>query len=259
VSISSTADVDKVKKGDDDVTMMDVEGTTTQSQAQVPATPSSPPRPRKPRKSAGGPTTPGARTKAKAKSPLASSFTPPSPPADDDVEMHGKAPLPLARAVVEITTERDGSPKLAKSNSHSNLRKPSSSSLREECKADSDTQPDKEKPKPKSRARRTAAGGSTSTPKTPKTPKSTSKKTSVESPDDLKSAAVKPKSSSTALKAKCSVASLKSPTTNAQPASTAGAESTVQKPLKKPGSVRKKRGKALAEVVATSIDGEENL
>lgn len=117
MSISSKADLDKLSKGDD-VAMMDVDHTdesTTQSQAQVPATPKSPPRSRKPRKSAGGPTTPGTKAKTKAKSPLASSFTPPSPPAEDTAQTQTdkeKHPSVLPRAVVEITTERDGSPRL---------------------------------------------------------------------------------------------------------------------------------------------------
>ncbi len=289
-SISSSVDVvvdqsKKNKKGDDDVMMIDADGTATatattvtQSEVQVPATPSSPPRPpRKPRKSAGGgPITPGVRTKAKPKSPLASSFTPPSPPAeDDDVQMHDKAPLSLPRAVVEIVTERDGSPKLgmfeflcadglwfsdvyvviylypAKSQSRGELQKPSTSSLREEHKADSDVQPDDEKEKPKRKPR---AKKSTTT----STSKPTSKKTPVESTDDQTST-IKPKSSSRTLRSKCSAPSLK-PTTNTKPVSSSSTESTGrQKPVSKAGSVRKKRGKALAEVVATSMEGEENI
>lgn len=113
VSISSKADLEKSGKVDD-VVMMDVDPTNnTQSQAQVPVTPKSPPRSRKPRKSSGRTTTPAA--KSKARSPLTSSFTPPSPPAEDTLQSQSdkeRTALPLPRAVVVITTEKDGSPRL---------------------------------------------------------------------------------------------------------------------------------------------------
>lgn len=104
----------KADSGKDDGEVMDVDSTN--AQIQVPVTPKSAPRPRRSRKSVGTATIPGARSKPRT--PLVSSFTPPSPPADDNSQPQpdkAKVSLPLPRAVVEITTASDGSPRLGMS------------------------------------------------------------------------------------------------------------------------------------------------
>lgn len=101
----------KADSGKDDGEVMDVDSTN--AQIQVPVTPKSAPRPRRSRKSVGTATIPGARSKPRT--PLVSSFIPPSPPADDNSQPQpdkAKVSLPLPRAVVEITTASDGSPRL---------------------------------------------------------------------------------------------------------------------------------------------------
>ncbi|KAF9444445.1 hypothetical protein P691DRAFT_807336 [Macrolepiota fuliginosa MF-IS2] len=224
-SVSSNVDAAKAGKGDNDVAME----------------------------------TPGTKTTTKAKSPLASSFTPPSPPAENTALSQidkEKAPSTLPRTVVEITTERDGSPRLANPVS----RKSSNISLREPCKGDDIAQTDKEKPKPKSRARKSAAVDvATPTPKSSRSKKAAAGDSTTESTSTAtRSKSLKPKSSSGALKPKSSIASLKA-ATNVKPVSSTSAPSSAQKPQSKAGSVGKRRGKTLTEVVGTSVEGEGNL
>ncbi|KXN88973.1 hypothetical protein AN958_06435, partial [Leucoagaricus sp. SymC.cos] len=226
-SISSKADQEKLSKKDD-VTMMDVDPTepSSQAQAQVPVTPKSPPRARKPRKSGGRVTTP----KLKAKSPLTSSFTPPSLPAEESMQTQSdkeKSQSSLPRAVVEITTPRADSPRLSKPMSHSDLRKSSCLSLAEAFKeGENDLPTNKEKPKPKPRTRRNTVGAST-----PKTPKSGLKASAAEVTVTRKRTTIP--ISTRSPKPESSVASLKSTTvTNVKPPSTASTTSTPQKPKK---------------------------
>lgn len=117
-STSSKPELNRNNKEDDDAAM-EVDGDLTEEakSTQVPATPKSPSRRRKPRKSGGtATTTPGPKTtKTKAKSPLVSSFTPPSPPVEDGSPLQvskEQSSVLRNRAIVEITTERDGSPRL---------------------------------------------------------------------------------------------------------------------------------------------------
>ncbi|KAF7775671.1 hypothetical protein Agabi119p4_4064 [Agaricus bisporus var. burnettii] len=256
---ASLSEADKNSKEDDD-TAMDVD-----TAAHVPATPKSPPRPRKPRKSGGTTTTtPGPKsTKTKAKSPLVSSFSPPSPSTVDNAPSQvnkEKSSLLRNRAVVEITTERDGSPRL----SSSRLRKASNVSLSDAFKSDNDTQSEKEattKSKPKSRARRnTVVDPTTTTTTTPKTPKATprSKKSVADDSTTTPASSTKtPKSSSRSVKPKSSVASLK---TTATATATANVNTAVPVSFTtRSGSIGKRGGKVLklSEVIATSVEGEE--
>ncbi|KAF9451610.1 hypothetical protein P691DRAFT_773038 [Macrolepiota fuliginosa MF-IS2] len=149
----------------------------------------------------------------------------------------------LSRAVVEITTERDGSPRLENPVS----RKYLNVSLREPGKGDDVVQTN-EKPKPKSRARKSAAVD-VATP-TPKTSRSKRAATGSES--------LKPKVSPGALKPKSSIASLGA-ATNVKPVSSTSTASSAQKPQNKAGSVRERRGKTLTEVVGMGVEGEGNL